>query len=185
MKIKICGIQDPEMAFFTAQAGADFVGILQCRSSKRYVPASLAKEIAAAAKEGGATPVAVFVDAERAEIEALGIETVQLYGKIPVLPETFRCIYANHPEKVLREGLDYLLFDHELPGRGLSLDLDTLKVPQGSAFFLAGGLNADNVGVAIEKLRPHGIDVSSGVEINGMQDREKIKTFIQKVREYE
>ncbi len=184
MKIKICGVTDPDTAFFTAQAGADLIGIIQYPGSIRYVPPARAAKIAIAAKEGGAIPVAVFVDAESASIEQLGIETVQLYGNIPRLPERFRCIYANHPEMPLRTGEDYLLFDQGQGGSGIPFDWDHFEAPQGIRWFLAGGLTADNVGIAIEKLRPYGVDVSSGVEIRGMKDRGRIVSFIEQVRLY-
>ena len=173
MKIKICGITDPDMAFFAAEAGADFIGIICYPPSKRYVAPDLAKEIAAAAIKGGAEPVAVFVDGEREEIEELGIPTLQLYGKIPVLRDTYRYLYANHPDISLREG-DYVLIDYS---RGFDGD-----IPQDKPYFLAGGLTAENVSSAIKKLKPYGVDVCSGVEVNGVKDRKKITTFIEQVR---
>jgi phosphoribosylanthranilate isomerase len=50
-------------------------------------------------------------------------------------------------------------------------------------FFLAGGLHSDNVLQAISQTNPYGIDVSSSVETDGYKDREKINTFINKVRD--
>jgi phosphoribosylanthranilate isomerase len=65
--IKVCGVTRPEDALHAAQSGASLVGLILWPGSKRSVTdAGLAREIAAAAREGGAEPVAVFVD-ENAE----------------------------------------------------------------------------------------------------------------------
>ncbi|HVD61666.1 MAG TPA: phosphoribosylanthranilate isomerase, partial [Gemmatimonadaceae bacterium] len=49
--------------------------------------------------------------------------------------------------------------------------------------YLAGGLNASNVGEAIETVQPYGVDVCSGVRTNGRLDREKLGAFMDAVRE--
>lgn len=67
--IKMCGITSPEDAAAAATAGANYVGMIVWPKSKRSVSVSLAREIAAAARENGAEPVGVFVDESAAEIE--------------------------------------------------------------------------------------------------------------------
>lgn len=185
MLIKICGIKDPEMALFTAQAGADFIGIMQYPKSKRYVSSELGREIALAAKEGGARPVAVFVDASVEEIidscEKIGITMVQTYGKNILLPTILDRIYTNSPDVYLREDRDLLLFDYS-EGTGIAFDWDAFKPPIGRNWILGGGLNPQNVSRAIKKLSPMGVDVSTGVEVNGMKDKELIQEFIKQVR---
>ena len=49
-------------------------------------------------------------------------------------------------------------------------------------YFLAGGLDPDNVRAAVEALRPYGVDVSSGIETDGVKDREKMTAFVRQVR---
>jgi phosphoribosylanthranilate isomerase len=71
--VKMCGITSPEDAAMAAKAGANYVGMIVWPKSKRSVCLSLAREIAAAAREGGAEPVGVFVDENAAEIEDMCI----------------------------------------------------------------------------------------------------------------
>lgn len=76
---------------------------------------------------------------------------------------------------------EYLIFDSPKPGSGKTFDWST--IPKDSPpFFLAGGLNPENVKEAIEQVNPFAVDVSSGVETNGIKDPEKIKDFIRRVR---
>lgn len=183
--IKICGIMDPETAFFAAQAGADFIGIIQDPRSKRYVPLPLALEIARAARLGGAKPVAVYVDAASEEIMKGCSDIVQLHGGDRKLPENFSKIYVNDPSAILRKDRDCLLFDNVKPGSGAKFDWESFEPPVDKPWFLAGGLNPNNVAEAIKKLHPTGVDVSTGVEVNGIKDKKLILEFIQKVREHE
>lgn len=71
--VKMCGITSPEDAAMAAKAGANYVGMIVWPKSKRSVCLSLAREIAAAAREGGAEPVGVFVDENATEIEDMCI----------------------------------------------------------------------------------------------------------------
>ena len=78
---------------------------------------------------------------------------------------------------------DYLLFDAPVAGSGQTFDwgrLDTSGLAQ--TFFIAGGLNEDNVAKAIQHFTPYAVDVSSGVETDGQKDHEKIRRFIERVK---
>ena len=78
---------------------------------------------------------------------------------------------------------DYLLFDAPLAGSGQTFDwrsLDTSQIQQ--PFFIAGGLNSQNVAQAIKTFEPYAVDVSSGVETAGQKDLSKIKEFIESVK---
>jgi phosphoribosylanthranilate isomerase len=76
---------------------------------------------------------------------------------------------------------EYLIYDSPNPGSGQTFDWST--IPQnGKPFFLAGGLNPENVSEAIKKTQPFAVDVSSGVETDGVKDAAKIKEFIRRVR---
>ena len=74
---------------------------------------------------------------------------------------------------------DYALFDNIDPGKGMTFDWNTIK--RDKDFFLAGGIDINNIDSAM-KLNPYAIDLSSSVEVNGFKDEEKIKEIIRKVR---
>ena len=81
---------------------------------------------------------------------------------------------------------DFLLFDtltNQRGGAGKVFDWNILKQYSGLPYFLAGGLTADNVTDAINLLNPFCVDVSSGVETDGLKDEAKIRDFIYKVRQ--
>jgi phosphoribosylanthranilate isomerase len=184
-KVKICGIKDPETAFFSAQCGADLIGIIQHPPSPRYVDLSLAKEIAHAAKEGGARAVAVFVNMREEEIvrrcEEIGCTMVQLYAQTD-LPEQFDKIIVNDLHFPLREGRDFLLLDHAEGGKGVPLDWKNLAVPHKAPWFLAGGLDVHNIEEALALCDPVGVDISSGVERAGQKNLHLIEEFVVKAR---
>jgi len=80
---------------------------------------------------------------------------------------------------------DYLLFDtmsKQRGGTGRTFNWDVLKSIRGSRFFLSGGLSAANVAEATHTLAPFCVDVSSGVETDGIKDADKIKKFVYTVR---
>jgi phosphoribosylanthranilate isomerase len=81
----------------------------------------------------------------------------------------------------LPTGADYVLFDAASSARGgagRTFDWRVLANYTGPPYFLAGGLSAANVTDAIRTLAPFGVDVSSGVETDGVKDAEKIEQFV-------
>lgn len=181
MKIKICGVRNPKDAAHAAQLGADFIGIIFSRKSKRYVSSNEANEIAAASAENGALPVGVFVDETVDEIITCctnaNINIIQLHGALskqhlPVLLlYSFKLFYAvpvdtngkcenmpGLPKSVMP------IFDCGSGGSGKNFDWNSFLPPKAVPWFLAGGLNHENIGQAIRKLKPYGVDVASGVE---------------------
>jgi phosphoribosylanthranilate isomerase len=185
MKVKICGIKDPEIAAFSALKGADFIGIIRAPSSKRFVSLEQAKEIARAAREAGAEVVAVYVNSDEEEIirecEALKITKVQHYGPHLILPANFTQLHVNKLPDEFREG-DFLLFDHPEGGQGKPFCWHSFQPPQNHPWFLAGGLTAMNVKEAIRLLKPYGVDVSTGVETAGKKDKGLIEAFLHEVK---
>lgn len=203
--IKICGVTDPYVAAQTAELGADFIGIIFHAQSSRYVSVANAIPIAAAIREAGAIPVAVFVNHTASEMEtichATEINTVQLHGAIAKayqaqLPAHYKRIYAQQvnalgetlPEYHLK-GLiperDWLLIDASTSGSGQPFNWHTFEYQHTNfRWFLAGGLSALNVKEAYQKLKPTGVDVSSHVEsYQGQKDLRLIKNFIKAVQE--
>ena len=99
------------------------------------------------------------------------------------LADKKRCFKNNY--KLITQ-IDYILFDtyssKEYGGTGKAFDWNILKDIK-QPFFLAGGLNSENVNDAIKICNPYVVDVSSAVEIDGYKDEDKIKEFISKIRE--
>jgi phosphoribosylanthranilate isomerase len=178
MKIKICGITDPKHA----PLGADYIGLVFCPRSPRFLSADQAIPIAQAARDAGSIPVAVFSNHNANEMIDICSKTqinyVQLHGAIsrnalPFLPENLRKIYAISSNSSLQENhrmllnpeRDFLLYDSIMPGSGQTFDWASIKPIPGFYYFIAGGLRADNIQEAIRVATPYGIDLSSGVEI--------------------
>lgn len=203
MKIKICGIKTPEHAIAAANAGADFVGMIFAEQSSRFITVEEAKAIVASLKNTHVTPVAVFAEQTADKIIQIcneaKISVAQLHGDgartaIQLLPKSFRVINAvrvspdgkiYEPEINLRSPDDLILFDAEKAGGGKPFAWKNFHYNGKHPWFLSGGLNLNNVTEAIGLLHPDGVDVSSGVEINGHKDPELIKKFVQVVRDYE
>src|SRR5690349_3009544 len=104
MKVKICGLTHPEDASYAAHLGADYIGLIFASPSKRRVSIPEAKKIAQAARQAGAQPVGVFLDATADEIlstcKETGLLIVQLGGAsrqhLPLLQKHFSLLYAAH-----------------------------------------------------------------------------------------
>lgn len=203
-KIKICGVTDPVLAELIVKLGADYIGIMMVPSSKRAVTLQQAREIAEVVKKAKGTPVAVFADANADEMlkicDYCNIHTVQLHGEIArrnhyLLPAIYRRIYvcpvnANGIMPDDANGLnaldserDYLLFDNEVGGSGVPLVIDQFTYNGEYNYFLAGGLNKDNVVHMIKQVHPYAVDVSSGVEKTpGIKDLKLVEEFITVVK---
>jgi phosphoribosylanthranilate isomerase len=211
-KIKIDGIKTEEVAIATAEAGADFIGMVFAPSPRQITPAKAAK-IVLALKESHPTveTVGVFVNAHTGTInrivEKCRLDWVQLSGDEPwescrelnrPVIKVKRVSRTKPPQQVIRDlvyGTKLLkkqrhifLLDANAPGKygGTGLKFDwKLAVPIAREFpvIIAGGLTPDNVGQAIELISPWGVDVSTGVETGGVKDIDKIKKFIRAVRE--
>ena len=85
-------------------------------------------------------------------------------------------------EKARRSPADYVLLDHGKGGTGEVFNW-ALLAQIDREYFLAGGLNPDNA-VQAAALHPYALDVSSGIETDGVKDKEKMKLFMARVRAY-
>lgn len=199
VRVKICGIQDPRTGAAAAQAGADAIGMVFAKSQRQVTPEQ-AREICQALPPM-VTRVGVFVDTPAAEVRQIasfcGLDVVQLHGQeSPGYCQELglRCIKALAAkdgltlEKSSLYPVSAVLVDTYVKGlsggTGLTfnwhlLEELNLKAP----LILAGGLNPGNVGRAVALVRPYGVDVSSGVEVNGQKDIQLIKAFIKRTRE--
>ncbi len=189
MLIKICGIKEAKTALFAAENGADFIGFIMSPGFSRSVTIDQAKEIACAAKKGGAEPVAVFVRTEATEIESicdqLNVRCVQAYELKEPLIESLHRFYVNDHDAVLRPHRDFLLIEGDRPGQGKKVEISEFSPPRKRPWLIAGGLTPENIKETILQMQPDGVDVSSGVEENGMKSLQLILKFIQQVKSCE
>lgn len=198
VKVKICGITSVDDARMTADAGADFAGLVFAESPRR-----IDVEAASAIIETlspSVTPVALFVNESVERIVEtcglIGARDVQLSGTEPaddvaaLRNEGLRVIKAIHiaPEGTVTEqddmGADMLLLDTRVPGLsgGTGITFDPALVKQlnfGVPVILAGGLTPGNVAARVREIHPYGVDVSSGVESSpGKKDSELVRLFV-------
>lgn len=197
-KIKFCGLSrncDIETANVLSP---DYVGFVFAKNSRRCVSFARAKELKALLAPGILT-VGVFVNEDprtvAAFLEAGVIDAAQLHGdedtdyirglksltKAPLI-KAFGLRSIHDLPAVERCPADLVLLDSPGGGTGRLFDWQLLENIQ-RPYFLAGGLSAENVGKAIARLRPFGVDVSSGIETGGYKDREKMTAFAAAVRE--
>jgi len=190
-KVKICGLSTKEAVEVAVSAGADYIGFVFA-PSKRQVTLEQAAELAEIIPTY-VKKVGVFVSPNRAEllevIEKVGLDLVQVHGQVAAdlfedLPcDSIQAVQVDGEGHVPNSQADYLLFDAPVAGSGQTFDwgqLDTAELAQ--PFFIAGGLNEDNVARAIQHFYPFAVDVSSGVETDGQKDHEKIIRFIERVK---
>ena len=205
-KIKICGLKSENDIKIVNKYGPDYVGFILA-PSKRQVNYEVAKKLKALLNPS-ILAVGVFVNES---LEVIGqyaedkvIDVIQLHGdeSLEMIKElkqqvSIPVIKAMRikDEKQLRHLLpfiqevtaDYLLFDTYQEGlyggSGKSFDWKLLEVVKRS-YFLAGGIGLHNIEEAC-KWKPFAIDVSSGVETNGVKDAIKVSELIQKYRAYE
>jgi len=208
-RVKICGITEVSHARAAIEAGADLIGVVLARSP-RQVTRERAKEIATAVKKYRVPVVGVFVNMPSAAVNRVvascQLDWVQLSGDESweycqqIEKPLIKAIHIS-PSWDERELLAHLEDgEQQLDARPPVYLLDTLVKGKyggtGQAFawqiarraaaefpvIIAGGLKPENVGRVVARLRPWGVDVSSGVESKGVKDIEKIKAFIQAVR---
>ena len=189
-KVKICGIFRDEDIEAVNEGLPDYIGFVFANSRRQVTP----KE-AARLKEKldpRILAVGVFVNEDIETILSVGaIDVIQLHGQEDEaylnrlkLRTSLPIIKATSVLEVYPTGADYLLLDGHTPGSGQIFDWNRVG-HQPKDFFLAGGLSPVNIEQALTAVRPYGVDVSSGVETNGVKDVQKIMDFIRKVREYE
>ena len=203
-RVKICGITREQDALAAAESGADALGFVFYEPSPRHITVRRAAEIAQALPPFVST-VALFVNADPdtiAEVvDVVGVDLLQFHGQ--ECPEY--CAQHRRPwirAVRVKPDTDLLAARSEFShGRGLLLDAYRPGVPGGTGetfdwdrippqlapgIVLAGGLNPDNVGDAVRRVRPYAVDVSGGVEAEkGIKDPVRIKSFIEEVRSAE
>ena len=208
-KVKMCGISKVETIPAVVEAKPDYMGLVFA-PSKRQVTVEQAKILIEELHKQCINhydtkvvkTVGVFVNETLDNLvriaDTANLDAVQLHGdedeafiqslKERTNVEVWKAVQirsASDAEKWIDSSADMLLFDayhnDERGGTGEVFDwssLDEFERP----FMLAGGIDSTNVARAIRTVRPYGIDISSGIETNGVKDDEKIKAFTNIVR---
>lgn len=210
-RVKICGIRQKAHALAAIEAGGDFIGLVFA-PSQRQVTLAQAQDIVGAVKKysEAIAVVGVFVNMPAYEVNRIAnscnLDWVQLSGDEPweychqitkPLIKAVRIKGGQHPEEIcadLSAGARVLasqryiyLLDSQVKGKygGTGITFDWSLARQAAEHFpviIAGGLTPENVAQAIKIVAPWGVDVSSGVEVDGVKDIVKIRAFIETVR---
>ncbi|HEU5012621.1 MAG TPA: phosphoribosylanthranilate isomerase [Roseiflexaceae bacterium] len=206
-RVKICGLRTVEHALAAAGAGAAILGFMFAPSRRQLTPecaAAIIREVRAAQHMQAIQCVGLFVNEQPARmlsiVEQCGLDAVQLSGDEPIsilaaLPHDLPILKAvrlqGAPEEQDWLESDYphvrLLVDAHVPGSyggtGTVADWDrAAALARQRPLMLAGGLTPENVAAAIRQVRPWAVDVSSGVETDGIKDCTKISAFIAAAR---
>lgn len=192
MKIKICGLSRREDIEIVNKYLPDYIGFVFA-SSPRQVSFNKAKQLRRLVNNN-IQVVGVFVDEDNDKILSLVndyvIDVIQLHGNETNDDIKYLKQYTNVPIikaiKVIDESsldvkydVDYYLLDNKVSGSGQSFDWSLLKQLD-KPYFLAGGINLDNISEALS-FNQYGLDISSGVETNGIKDEAKIKEIIRRI----
>ena len=195
VKIKICGIKRLEDIEIVNRYKPDYIGFVFA-DSKRKVSHDLAKELRNNL-DSDIIPVGVFVDSPQDEILKLFdegiIEIAQLHGSeseqfiLDLKKKTDGELKIINAIEMTQEvdlleyndsNSDYLLLDSG-KGSGKTFDWSLIRKDIKKEFFLAGGLNSENVTQAIDEFNPYAIDLSSSLETDGFKDENKIKEIME------
>lgn len=200
IKIKLCGLMRPSDMEAANLLHPDYVGFVFARKSRRYVSLERVKTL----KEllhPDILAVGVFVDEEpdavAAWLAAGVIDLAQLHGgedeaymeKLRGLTDkpiikAFSVKGEGDIRNANESSADYVLLDAGDGGTGTAFDRELLA-GMNRPYFLAGGLEPSTVGEAVRRWRPYGVDVSSGIETDGVKDADKMREFVDHVRKVE
>ncbi len=211
MKIKICGLFRQEDILAVNEALPDYVGFVFAKSRRQVtkeMAQSLKKNLDPAIQVVGVfvdAPIEEIVELKKQHI----IDVIQLHGnenqqyirnlKSKTGCEIIKAVSVKTWEDIKKAQIldaDFLLLDQGPGGTGRNFSWDIVTQwqtggkgqprekthPREKPFFLAGGVDADNLSQAMKVGSPYGIDVSSGVETNGLKDKDKILEIVRSVK---
>ncbi len=196
--IKFCGLRTPDDICAVNEIRPDYAGFILTPGFRRSLSMLEAVDLRSRL-DSGILAVGVFVN-ESPEIvvsiaEALSLDAVQLHGQetnqqildikelldIPVF-QAFTIQSEADIRAAQQSAADVLLLDS---GAGTGHAFNWNVIPDISRpWVLAGGLNPENAAEAVRRLRPWGVDTSSGIETEGKKDPDKMRAFAAAVREY-
>ena len=195
-KIKFCGLTRTGDIEAANELKPDYIGFVFWPKSKRAVTAGEAK-ILKSKLDPSIKAVGVFVDEDIEVVKSLLnddiIDIAQLHGHEdedyinglkkasgkPVI-KAFRIRSEEDIRKAEASPADLVLLDAGM-GDGVTFDWSLIK-NTGRPYFLAGGLDPDNAADAVRTLHPYALDVSSGIETDGLKDTNKMAAFAASVR---
>ena len=210
-RIKICGLTREQDLLEAIAAGADAVGFIFYEKSPRYIAPEAAGRLIARIPPF-VTPVGLFVNATPEDVQATlahaPVSLLQFHGDetavqcaaiaaavnrpfmraVRVKPETtpadlLECESDYRAASTLFSGLLLDTYVDSYGGSGKVFDWSLIPESLAPRAVLSGGLNAQNATDAVQRIRPHAVDVSSGVEeAKGIKDAAKIRAFISAVR---
>lgn len=206
MRIKICGLKDPDNAQRVCEVKPDYIGLIFYPPSPRFIDDSVAQSICRSALQNGVKSIGVFVNVEPEVIlkkqAQIGFFGAQLHGEnqmntastlrtLGFQGEIFAAISATQ-ERVntlpLHAPFDYLIFDtpsQSHGGSGRTFDWSILSSYRGIPFFLSGGIGLENIGEAFTINNPNmvGVDLNSKLETApGYKDIALVTRCIEKAR---
>lgn len=201
-KIKICGMRRVDDILYVNTYHPNYAGFILSEGFKRTIGFDSFCELDSRLNKD-IKRVGVFVNEPTESIlkyYADKLDVIQLHGEenaeyISKLRENCDCEiwkavrveYADDIAKADALPVHKLLIDSfsagSYGGTGKRVDLDIFsQVNISKPFFLAGGLNEENICYAMEKVQPYGVDFSSSVETNGFKDENKIKRIVETIR---
>ena len=210
-KIKICGLKRKEDIEIVNEFLPDYAGfVINFPKSKRGISSIEATELSRSLNREKIKAVGVFVDEPLESVAELlndgTLDYAQLHGnedeeyiknlrnlvkKENFIIKAFKAEDLESLRKAKESTADFLLLDKG-QGTGETFDWSVLETSEGKEifneiktkgkWFLAGGLNEENLKAAISKLKPWCVDLSSGAETNGFKDKEKVKRLIEITR---
>lgn len=195
-KIKLCGLSRPVDIEEANRLKPEYIGFVFAKKSRRYVTPEQAAQLKLQLSPD-IKAVGVFVNAPMELItELLGnktIDIVQLHGDededyikqlrsltdSPII-KAFSITSSSDMESINSSSAHYVLLDSGA-GTGTLFNwqlIHSINRP----YFLAGGLDPDNAAYAVRSLKPYAVDVSSGIEREGLKDKTKMAAFVSAVR---
>ena len=196
-KIKLCGLTRIEDIEAANALKPEYIGFVFTPKSRRYVDPQEAA-ILKRQLNSGINAVGVFVDEEPKKVAELLdsgiIDMAQLHGSEdenyikqlrmmtdkPII-KAFRIDREQDFVDAQESSADYILLDSGNGGTGTAFDWQFIGESR-RPYFLAGGLNPENVKEAVERLHPYAVDVSSGIETAKVKDIHKMEAFVYRVR---
>jgi phosphoribosylanthranilate isomerase len=176
MFVKVCGLVDPIQIDKAIEYGYNAIGVVAYHKSIRYCSPEKAIKLAEYAR-GKIDSFVVGIHYSDVEAAADAFDYVQIYER----RQLANLVFASHEKPPKDLNCSYFMYDTSVGSGEFKTFPKWLKDVAGR-LIVAGGLDKDNVCNVIRKIKPFGVDVSSGVEKDGVKNFELMQDFIGAVR---